>query len=94
MLVRSPGEIRLRGVTEYRFQINIVGVDRIGHALGKVTALCAKGIGESNANDGIGAPITVPVTASVITSVTSVPGGPRQYTILQLQRARARTCRV
>ena len=36
----------------------------------KVSALCAMGIGESDANDGIGAPITVPVTACATTGVT------------------------
>ena len=34
-----------------------------------ITALCAMGIGKSNANDGIGAPITVPVTACATTGV-------------------------
>ena len=43
------------------------------------------GMGKSDANDGIGAPITVPVTACAITSVTRTRRESGQYTILQLQ---------
>ena len=56
-----------------------------GHALASKSPIYdSKVQRKSNANDGIGAPITVPVTACAITSVTRAPGESCQYTILQL----------
>ena len=57
-----------------------------GHALASKSPIYdSKVQRKSNANDGIGAPITVPVTACAITGVTRAPRESCQYTLLQLQ---------